>query len=200
MSLPLSECQCSRSIIWVLVVNFKFSHCQCLGLGLWAPYPPPWPRRQRRRPGPAGDLSYDCCQHWRPRTTALFNYHIMMSTWSYCHGTWSWYTARIIVLPGQAATTQTSPAREPHWLTTIMMATWSVADWTRNLVWLGVSEAVLHWAGLTSRLCQSSGNPYPFASFTHLPYTRDMTWISYLEKVMTSYTRDMTWISRMQII
>ena len=27
-----------------------------------------------------------------------------------------------------------------------------------------------------------SGNPYPLASFTHLSYTRDMTWISYLEK------------------
>ena len=47
---------------------------------------------------------------------------------------------------------------------------------------------------------QASGNPYPFASFTHLSYTRDMTWISYLEKVLTSYTRDMTWISQMQII
>ena len=23
----------------------------------------------------------------------------------------------------------------------------------------------------------ASGNPYPFASFTHLSYTRDMTWI-----------------------
>ena len=46
----------------------------------------------------------------------------------------------------------------------------------------------------------TSGNPYPFASFTHLSYIRDMTWISYLEKVMTSYTRDMSWISQMQII
>ena len=25
---------------------------------------------------------------------------------------------------------------------------------------------------------ETSGNPYPFASFTHLSYTRDMTWIS----------------------
>ena len=46
----------------------------------------------------------------------------------------------------------------------------------------------------------ASGNPYPFTSFTHLSYTRDMTWISYLEKVMTSYTMDMTWIFQMQII
>ena len=46
----------------------------------------------------------------------------------------------------------------------------------------------------------ASGNPYPFASFTNLSYTRDMTWISYLEKVMTSYTIDMTWISQMRII
>ena len=28
----------------------------------------------------------------------------------------------------------------------------------------------------------------------------NQTWISYLEKVMTSYTMDMTWISQMQII
>ena len=43
-------------------------------------------------------------------------------------------------------------------------------------------------------------NPYPLASFTHLSYTRDMTWICYLERAMTSYTTDMTWISQMQII
>ena len=55
-----------------------------------------------------------------------------------------------------------------------------------------------NWLG--SAVSLTSGNPYPFASFTHLSYTRDMTWISYLEKVMTSYTRDMTWISQMQII
>ena len=52
----------------------------------------------------------------------------------------------------------------------------------------------------------TSGNPYPFASFTHLSYTRDMTWIFYPEKGMTSYTMDMsrshhmTWISQMQTI
>ena len=32
------------------------------------------------------------------------------------------------------------------------------------------------------------------------PRSKIVTWISYLEKVMTSYTRDMTWISQMQII
>ena len=46
----------------------------------------------------------------------------------------------------------------------------------------------------------TSENPYPFASFTHLSYTKDMTWISNLEKVMTPYTIDMTWISQIQII
>ena len=46
----------------------------------------------------------------------------------------------------------------------------------------------------------SFGNPCPFASFTHFSCTRVMTWISYLEKVMTSYTIDMTWIFQMPII
>ena len=53
---------------------------------------------------------------------------------------------------------------------------------------------------LATEHLHSSGNPYQFASFTHLSYTRNMTWISYLEKVMTSYIINMTWVSQMQII
>ena len=68
-------------------------------------------------------------------------------------------------------------------------------DYKKNLLHsiIYIVQFCEQYSSWNDLVCRSSGNPYPFASFTHLSYTRDMTWISHLEKFMTSYTRDMTW-------